>query len=121
MDRLSSGSESGMSWEQGRGPLIVPVLRLTVVVCLAMSVMLFLERVYMGIVIVGIKLLKRKGVKKYKWEPMKEDLELGNGAYPMVLVQIPMFNEKEVILLTPFFVFFLPNNYPEQLLELRPV
>ncbi|KAE9465380.1 hypothetical protein C3L33_02712, partial [Rhododendron williamsianum] len=95
MDRLSSGSESGMSWEQGRGPLIVPVLRLTVVVCLAMSVMLFLERVYMGIVIVGIKLLKRKGVKKYKWEPMKEDLELGNGAYPMVLVQIPMFNEKE--------------------------
>ncbi|KAG5557111.1 hypothetical protein RHGRI_007396 [Rhododendron griersonianum] len=95
MDRLSSGSESGMSWEQGRGPLIVPVLRLTVVVCLAMSVMLFLERVYMGIVIVGIKLLKRKGVKKYKCEPMKEDLELGNGAYPMVLVQIPMFNEKE--------------------------
>ncbi|KAF7147590.1 hypothetical protein RHSIM_Rhsim03G0109400 [Rhododendron simsii] len=96
MDRLSSGSESGMAWEQGSVPLIVPVLRLMVVVCLAMSVMLFLERVYMGIVIVGIKLLKKKGVKKYKWEPMKEDLELGNGAYPMVLVQIPMFNEKEV-------------------------
>ncbi|KAI8563511.1 hypothetical protein RHMOL_Rhmol03G0116300 [Rhododendron molle] len=95
MDRLSSGSESGMAWEQGKAPLIVPVLKLTVVMCLAMSVMLFLERVYMGIVIVGIKLLKRKGVKKYKWEPMKEDLELGNGAYPMVLVQIPMFNEKE--------------------------
>nr|GEV70827.1 glucomannan 4-beta-mannosyltransferase 9-like [Tanacetum cinerariifolium] len=34
--------------------------------------------------------------KKYKWESIKEDLEMGNSAYPMVLVQIPMYNEKEV-------------------------
>ncbi|PWA75231.1 nucleotide-diphospho-sugar transferases superfamily protein [Artemisia annua] len=27
---------------------------------------------------------------------IKEDLEMGNSAYPMVLVQIPMYNEKEV-------------------------
>ncbi|KAH7855164.1 hypothetical protein Vadar_022047 [Vaccinium darrowii] len=96
MDRLSSAGGIGMMWEQGRAPVIVPVLRLMVVVCLAMSVMLFLERVYMGIVMLGMKLLRRKGVNKYKSEPMKEDLELGHEAYPMVLVQIPMYNEKEV-------------------------
>ncbi|KAJ0975333.1 hypothetical protein J5N97_017298 [Dioscorea zingiberensis] len=36
------------------------------------------------------------GDEKYKWEALKEDLELGTSAFPMVLVQIPMFNEKEV-------------------------
>ncbi|KAJ6690570.1 hypothetical protein OIU85_006790 [Salix viminalis] len=33
---------------------------------------------------------------RYKWEPIKDDIELGNSAYPMVLVQVPMYNEKEV-------------------------
>ncbi|XVE68655.1 hypothetical protein DITRI_Ditri09bG0086200 [Diplodiscus trichospermus] len=86
----------GLIWQQTRAPLIVPVLKVTVVLCLAMSLMLFVERVYMGTVIVFIKLCKRKPEKRYKWEPMKDDVELGNSAYPMVLVQIPMYNEKEV-------------------------
>ncbi|XP_071705636.1 glucomannan 4-beta-mannosyltransferase 9-like [Rutidosis leptorrhynchoides] len=64
--------------------------------CLIMSVMLFVERVYMAIVIVVIKLMRYKLEKRYKWEAIKEDLELGNLAYPMVLIQIPMYNEKEV-------------------------
>ncbi|GKD52479.1 nucleotide-diphospho-sugar transferase [Tanacetum coccineum] len=34
--------------------------------------------------------------KRYKWESFKDDIELGNSAYPLVLVQVPMFNEKEV-------------------------
>ena len=50
----------------------------------------------MGIVIGLVKLFKRKPEKRYKWEPMEDDLELGNSVYPMVLVQIPMYNEKEV-------------------------
>lgn len=58
--------------------------------------MLFIERVYMGIVIVLLKLFGRKPQKRYKWEAMKDDVELGNSAYPMVLIQIPMYNEKEV-------------------------
>ncbi|KAL8145950.1 glucomannan 4-beta-mannosyltransferase 9-like [Apium graveolens] len=86
----------GMLWELGKAPLIVPVLKLMVNVCLAMSVMLFIERLYMGIVKLFIKLFRQKPEKKFKWEAMKEDLELGNSAYPMVLVQIPMYNEKEV-------------------------
>lgn len=75
---------------------MVPLLKLMVVVCLTMSVMLFVERVYMGIVIALVKLFGRKPEQRYNWEPMKDDVELGNSAYPMVLVQIPMYNEKEV-------------------------
>ncbi|XP_062167986.1 glucomannan 4-beta-mannosyltransferase 9 [Alnus glutinosa] len=86
----------GIIWAQIKAPLIVPLLRLSVFLCLIMSLMLFIERVYMGIVIVLVKLFGRKPQKRYNWEPMKEDVELGNSAYPMVLVQIPMYNEREV-------------------------
>ncbi|GAB4855146.1 Glucomannan 4-beta-mannosyltransferase 9 [Ancistrocladus abbreviatus] len=111
MERLSSTSllpdtfqgardditgQMGVIWEQTKAPLIVPLLKLAVVVCLAMSLMLFVERVYMGIVIALVKLFGRKPERRYKWEALKEDLELGNSNYPMVLVQIPMYNEREV-------------------------
>jgi len=108
MDRLSSaatfesmhydgsGSQMGLIWQQARAPLVVPALKLLVALCLAMSIMLFVERVYMGIVIIFVKLFRYKPDKKYKWEPLRDDLEIGNSAYPMVLVQIPMYNEKEV-------------------------
>lgn len=92
----------GLMWQQTKAPLIVPLLKLLVYLCLALSIMLFVERVYMGIVIVLLKLFGRKPEKRYKWEAMKDDVELGNSAYPMVLVQIPMYNEKEV---TIFFSF----------------
>lgn len=45
-----------MIWGQIKAPLIVPLLRLAVAICLIMSLMLFIERVYMGIVIVLVKL-----------------------------------------------------------------
>ncbi|KAI9156324.1 hypothetical protein LWI28_004365 [Acer negundo] len=108
MDSLSSAAtifpgsgdditgQIGLIWEQAKAPLIVPLLKVLVVICLGMSIMLFIERVYMGIVIVLLKVFGRKPEKKYKWEPMKDDIELGNSSYPMVLVQIPMYNEKEV-------------------------
>ncbi|GLJ41373.1 hypothetical protein SUGI_0856420 [Cryptomeria japonica] len=86
----------GLIWEQIRAPIIVPLLKFAVVICLAMSVMLFVERVYMAVVIVLVKLFGKRPEKKYKWEPIRDDIELGNSAYPMVLVQIPMYNEKEV-------------------------
>ncbi|KAE9450442.1 hypothetical protein C3L33_17656, partial [Rhododendron williamsianum] len=84
MDTLSSAAEIGMGWEQAwRAPAIAPVLRWTVAVCLAMSIMVLVDRVYMGIVIMGVKLSRRRGVKKYKWEPIKGDLEVKSEAYPM--------------------------------------
>lgn len=60
-----------------------------------MSIMLFLERVYMAIVIACVKCLGKKRYTKYNLEAIKQDLER-NKNFPMVLVQIPMFNEKEV-------------------------
>ncbi|XP_065006917.1 glucomannan 4-beta-mannosyltransferase 9-like isoform X1 [Musa acuminata AAA Group] len=111
MDRLSSTAilpeafqgardditeQLGVVWQQIKAPVIVPPLRLSVLLCLAMSVMLFVEKVYMAVVIVLVKLFRRRPETRYKWEPMGDDAELGNAAYPMVLVQIPMYNEKEV-------------------------
>lgn len=125
MDRLTTttiipdafqGARDDMSmqfsivWDQIRAPLIIPLLRLAVAICLIMSLMLFIERVYMGIVIVLVKLFGRKPEKRYKWEPIKDDVELGNYAYPMVLVQIPMYNEREVLLL-PFPPFHCTENH----------
>lgn len=86
----------GLMWELIKAPLIVPLLRAAMYICLAMELMLFIERLYMGVVIVLVKLFMRKPEKRYNWEPMQDDLEIGNEGFPMVLVQIPMFNEKEV-------------------------
>ncbi|KAF7820232.1 glucomannan 4-beta-mannosyltransferase 9-like [Senna tora] len=79
-----------MIWEQARVPVVVPVLKMMVMVCLAMSAMLFAERVYMGIVIVVVRLFGRKPEKRYKWEAFEDnnssnsDVELGNARYPML-------------------------------------
>ncbi|KAI3461332.1 hypothetical protein Pfo_017995 [Paulownia fortunei] len=86
----------GLLWELIKAPLVVPLLRICVYICLAMCIMVFMERLYMGVVIILVKLFWKKPEKRYKWEPMKDDLKMGNAAFPMVLVQIPMFNEKEV-------------------------
>ncbi|KAL0728658.1 hypothetical protein Bca4012_024751 [Brassica carinata] len=77
-----------MILDQIRALLIVPVLRLGVYICLTMSVMLFVERVYMGIVISLVKLFGRKPEKRFKWEPMKDDIELGNSVYPMLSIRV---------------------------------
>ncbi|KAJ0262119.1 Glucomannan 4-beta-mannosyltransferase 7 [Hirschfeldia incana] len=83
-------------WEQARGLVVVPVFKFLVALCLIMSVMLFVEMMYMGLVVAYIKLFKRKPEKVYKWVAMEEDVECGGESFPMVLVQIPMYNEKEV-------------------------
>ncbi|KAL1544084.1 Glucomannan 4-beta-mannosyltransferase 2 [Salvia divinorum] len=82
----------GVMWEL----MTVPLLTICVYICLAMSVMVFIERVYMGAVILVVKLLGKKPQNRYKWEAIKDDSEEANAAFPMVLVQIPMCNEKEV-------------------------
>lgn len=97
-------SHVGFIWKQTRTTLVVPLLRIIIFVCLALSFMLFVERLYMGIVIAFVKLFRRKPEKRYKWEPLKGDLELGNSSYPMVLVQIPMCNEKEVLIFASFVI-----------------
>lgn len=86
----------GMMWELIKAPLIVPLLNIMVYISLAMSLMLFMERVYMGIVIVLVKVFWKKPEKRYNCEPIQEDVEMGSSNFPVVLIQIPMFNEREV-------------------------
>lgn len=83
------------AWDSIRVPIIVPILRTAVYICICMSIMLFIERVYMAIVIACVKCLGKKRYTKYQLDAIKEDLEKNNN-YPKVLVQIPMFNEKKV-------------------------
>ncbi|GAU37870.1 hypothetical protein TSUD_22860 [Trifolium subterraneum] len=83
-------------WKHIRQGLVVPMVTVAVFLCLGMLLMDFFEKVYMAIVISFVKLCGRKPEKRYKWETLKEDVELGNSNYPMVLVQIPMYNEGEV-------------------------
>lgn len=83
-------------WDVIKVPLVIPFLRVAVVLCLMVSLMLFCERVYMSIVIVLVKLFGRKPDKRYNFEPLRDDVESGNSNYPHVLIQIPMFNEREV-------------------------
>nr|GLL16612.1 mannan synthase 1-like isoform X1 [Ipomoea trifida] len=71
------------------------ILTIAIHLCTAMSIMLFIERVYTAIVITCAKCFEKKRYMKHKSDAMKEDLEQ-NRNYPMVLVQIPMYNEKEV-------------------------
>ncbi|XP_045809937.1 glucomannan 4-beta-mannosyltransferase 9-like [Trifolium pratense] len=84
-------------WNHIREALVVPILKVAVFLCLGMLLMDFVEKVFMGIAICFVKLCGRKPEKRYKWETIKDDdVELGNSNYPMVLVQIPMYNEREV-------------------------
>ncbi|GAV61783.1 Glyco_tranf_2_3 domain-containing protein [Cephalotus follicularis] len=86
----------GLIWELIKAPLIVPLLKVGVYICLVMSLMLFIERLYMGVVIILVKIFWPKPEKRYNWQPIQEDIELGTSNFPVVLVQIPMFNEREV-------------------------
>ena len=90
-----------------RARAVAPALEAAVWVCLAMSVMLVLEVYYMSVVsFVAVKLLRRVPERRYKWEPMPvggtgggkdEEAAVACGeAFPLVLVQIPMYNEREV-------------------------
>ncbi|PKI78771.1 hypothetical protein CRG98_000838 [Punica granatum] len=95
VSREDIAGQIGMMWELIKTPLIVPLLNLAVYICLAMVLMLFIERLYMGVVIILVKLFWKKPEDRYNWNPIEEDLESGSAAYPVVLVQIPMFNERE--------------------------
>ncbi|CAL0321246.1 unnamed protein product [Lupinus luteus] len=58
----------GFIWQHVKFTLIVPVLKVLVVLCLVMSIMLFVERVYMGVVIVLVKLFRYKPQKHYVYQ-----------------------------------------------------
>ncbi|CAM6087840.1 unnamed protein product [Calypogeia fissa] len=84
-------------WLRWRAPVIAPIVQLAINICLVMVAMMFLERLYMCVVLFYVKVLRRTPSRTYKFIPMRDDgTELGTSHYPMVLVQVPMYNEREV-------------------------
>ncbi|XP_048560620.1 probable glucomannan 4-beta-mannosyltransferase 7 isoform X2 [Triticum urartu] len=83
-------------WVRVRGRVIAPALQVTVWACMVMSVMLAVEALYNCVVSLGVKAIGWRPEWRFKWEPLAGDEEKGSAHYPMVLVQIPMYNELEV-------------------------
>ncbi|KQJ91613.2 hypothetical protein BRADI_4g38970v3 [Brachypodium distachyon] len=94
------------AWLAVRHSVVVPALQVAVYLCAAMSLMLFVERLYMGLVVAGLWLRRRCNRRlnsaadedddKKLIMADSDDLESTGADRPMVLVQIPMFNEKQV-------------------------
>jgi len=85
------------AWVAVRAGVIAPVLQVTVWACMVMSVMLVVEAVYNSVVSLGVKAIGWRPEWRFKWEPLDgADEEKGRAHYPLVLVQIPMYNELEV-------------------------
>ncbi|KAK1650050.1 hypothetical protein QYE76_067855 [Lolium multiflorum] len=95
------------AWAALRAHAVAPALRAAVWACLAMSSMLLVEAACMSLIsLVAVWLLRWRPQRRYKWEPMagaaagcdvEDPAELTDGReFPRVLVQIPMYNEKEV-------------------------
>ncbi|KAL6648065.1 hypothetical protein ACP70R_012289 [Stipagrostis hirtigluma subsp. patula] len=88
------------AWLRVRSRAVAPALQVAVWACMVMSVMLVVEAIYSCAVSLGVKLIGWKPERRFKWEPLAGgdgDEERGDtAAYPMVMVQIPMYNEREV-------------------------
>ncbi|KAK1315086.1 Glucomannan 4-beta-mannosyltransferase 9 [Acorus calamus] len=75
---------------------MIPAHKVMVMLCLAMSVILITEKLFQGTTSLAAKVFRLRPEKRFKWEAIREDVEVGNANFPMVLVQIPMYNEREV-------------------------
>uniref|UniRef100_A0A8I6WWJ3 glucomannan 4-beta-mannosyltransferase n=1 Tax=Hordeum vulgare subsp. vulgare TaxID=112509 RepID=A0A8I6WWJ3_HORVV len=81
--------------------LSVPLLRGAVMLCMGMSLMVLAEKVLLGTVSAAANVLRRRQRRPATHDvPVQPDVEAGGGSsacfFPMVLVQIPMYNEREV-------------------------
>ncbi|XP_052165009.1 probable glucomannan 4-beta-mannosyltransferase 11 isoform X1 [Oryza glaberrima] len=93
-----------------RAAVVVPAVRALVAVSLAMTVMILAEKLFVAAVCLAVRAFRLRPDRRYKWLPIgaaaaaaassEDDEESGlvaaAAAFPMVLVQIPMFNEREV-------------------------
>ncbi|PWZ29395.1 hypothetical protein Zm00014a_015551 [Zea mays] len=59
-----------------------------------MTVMILAEKLFVCAVCLAVRALRLGPDRRYRWEPIGGGV--GDEEYPMVLVQIPMYNEREV-------------------------
>lgn len=83
------------AWKLLRASLIAPLLRFALAACVLMSIMLFVERMYMTVVILYVKASGKKRYTQYKLDTVRESMKR-DGGHPKILIQIPMYNESEV-------------------------
>ena len=113
LDWATVAAQCSLAGEQARAFLVVPALRLLVLLSLAMTVMILLEKLFVAAVCYAAKAFGHRPESRYQWRPIAasacktggddgEDgiVVVGSGsgraAFPLVLVQIPMYNEREV-------------------------
>jgi len=95
-----------MIWWRVRERVMIPMMNIAVILCLIMSIMVLVEKVSMGAVSLYAKIFRRRPERIYKCDPIVGDEETGNLEYPMVLIQIPMYNEKEVCICVAYHLSF---------------
>lgn len=108
VDWAAVAAQCAYAWAQARAFVVVPAIRLLVFLSLAMTVMIFLEKLFVAAVYFTVKAFGMKPERRYRWSPIvaeasagedEEALLVGGGgsaSFPVVLVQIPMYNEREV-------------------------
>uniref|UniRef100_A0A453DQ17 glucomannan 4-beta-mannosyltransferase n=1 Tax=Aegilops tauschii subsp. strangulata TaxID=200361 RepID=A0A453DQ17_AEGTS len=113
VDWAAVSAQCAWAGQQARAFLVVPAVRLLVLLSLAMTVMILLEKLFVAAVCYAAKAFGHRPESRYQWRPIaasacktgggnKEDgiVIVGSGsgsaAFPVVLVQIPMYNEREV-------------------------
>ncbi|BAF19133.1 Os06g0230100 [Oryza sativa Japonica Group] len=99
--RWPSSAELVAAWGAARASAVAPALAAASAACLALSAMLLADAVLMA----AACFARRRPDRRYRATPLgagagadddDDDEEAGRVAYPMVLVQIPMYNEREV-------------------------
>ncbi|KAF3453109.1 hypothetical protein FNV43_RR03543 [Rhamnella rubrinervis] len=83
-------------WGIIKAPVVVAVLKVMVYVASTMCFILSIDLLYMGLGIILVKLFWKKPEKRYKFQAIQQDPEMGSSNFPLVLVQIPMCNEEQV-------------------------
>jgi beta-mannan synthase len=116
VDWAAAASQCAYAWAQARAFVLVPAIRLLLALSLAMTVMILVEKLFVAAVYFTVKALGLKPERRYQWRPIEAAAAIGDGdagdeeavlgasaggggasaAFPVVLVQIPMYNEREV-------------------------
>ena len=108
VDWAAVAAQCASLWAHARALLLVPAVRLLVFLSLAMTVMILVEKLFVCAVCLVVWAFRLGPHRRYRWEPIiagsadgGEEESGGHGGggeakYPVVLVQIPMYNEREV-------------------------